>query len=62
VHIEEIVRNHWTTYGRNFYCRYDYEGVEKGKAEAVMKRLVDSFGSLPGSKFCGGKYEVRAAA
>lgn len=58
VHIEEIVHQHWRNYGRNFYCRYDYEGVEKNKANAVMNHLISSFPTLPGTKFCGGKYEV----
>ena len=52
------MRRHWTEYGRNFYCRYDYEGVDKDKATAVMTHLVNSFPSLPGRKLCGGKYEV----
>ena len=25
VTVEEIVRNHWATYGRHYYTRYDYE-------------------------------------
>ena len=28
VHVQDIVRKHWETYGRNYYTRYDYEGVE----------------------------------
>jgi phosphoglucomutase len=26
VGVKEIVEKHWLTYGRHFYCRYDYEG------------------------------------
>ena len=26
VGVKEIVSKHWATYGRHFYCRYDYEG------------------------------------
>eukprot|EP00602_Paraphysomonas_sp_CaronLab_P005290 CAMPEP_0185017350 /NCGR_PEP_ID=MMETSP1103-20130426/305_1 /TAXON_ID=36769 /ORGANISM="Paraphysomonas bandaiensis, Strain Caron Lab Isolate" /LENGTH=1067 /DNA_ID=CAMNT_0027546715 /DNA_START=48 /DNA_END=3251 /DNA_ORIENTATION=+ len=61
VHVEEIVRRHWEKYGRNFYCRYDYEGVDKEKAGAVMKHLIDSLPSLPGSKVAGGKFTVDRA-
>lgn len=25
VTVEEIVRQHWVTYGRHYYTRYDYE-------------------------------------
>jgi len=28
VTVENIVGEHWKTYGRNYYGRYDYEGVE----------------------------------
>ena len=51
VHVEDIVKNHWNTYGRNFYCRYDYEGVDSAKAAAVMNHLRASFSKLPGTKF-----------
>ena len=39
VSVETIVREHWATYGRNYYSRYDYEAVEKEKATAVMDTL-----------------------
>jgi phosphoglucomutase len=39
VSVEAIVRRHWATYGRNFYCRYDYENVEGEAAEALMAQL-----------------------
>jgi phosphoglucomutase len=26
VSVSDIIKNHWKKYGRNFYCRYDYEG------------------------------------
>lgn len=51
VHVEDIVKNHWNTYGRNFYCRYDYEGVDSAKAAAVMNHLRASFAKLPGTTF-----------
>ena len=59
MHVETIVKRHWETYGRNFYVRYDYEGVEKAKASAVMSSLVEAFATLPGQKFLEGRYEVR---
>ena len=40
VSVETIVREHWKTYGRNFYCRYDYEEVDSDKAKHVMAHLV----------------------
>lgn len=58
MHVETIVKKHWETYGRNFYVRYDYEGVEKAKATALMSALIDSFSALVGQTFLEGKYEV----
>ena len=40
VTVEEIVKEHWAKYGRNYYTRYDYEGVASDKADAVMKHLI----------------------
>jgi phosphoglucomutase len=37
--VEEIVRSHWAEYGRNYYTRYDYEGVESKQADAIMDLL-----------------------
>jgi phosphoglucomutase len=39
VSVETIVKRHWATYGRNFYCRYDYENVATIDAESMMKHL-----------------------
>merc|ERR1719326_2272747 len=33
---EDVAKEHWATYSRNYYARYDYEGVDKAKAEAMM--------------------------
>lgn len=40
VSVEDIVKEHWVKYGRNYYTRYDYEGVDSDKADAVMKHLI----------------------
>jgi phosphoglucomutase len=39
VSVRDIVEAHWNDYGRNFYTRYDYEGVEPAKADAFMQNL-----------------------
>jgi phosphoglucomutase len=57
VHIEEIVSNHWKSYGRNYYSRYDYEGVATAAANSVMSHLRASFATLPGTRF--GNFTVR---
>ena len=40
--VEKIVRDHWATYGRNYYQRYDYEGLETEQAKQVFN-TVDTF-------------------
>ena len=57
--VEEIVREHWATYGRNFYSRYDYEAVDKAKATELMERLRGMVSTIKGQKF--GEYEVKYA-
>jgi phosphoglucomutase len=46
VSVEEIVKSHWKTYGRNYYCRYDYENVEKSGAERMMAEMSKSAASF----------------
>ena len=37
--VDEIVREHWATYGRNYYSRHDYEEVDADAARALMTDL-----------------------
>jgi phosphoglucomutase len=60
VHVEEIVKNHWRTYGRNYYIRYDYEGMSSQSANAMMNVLEQSFGQIIGRMF--GQFTVSARA
>jgi phosphoglucomutase len=52
--VEEIVREHWKTYGRHYYSRHDYEGVESSRAMLLMHDLNEQLPSLKGKKL-GGK-------
>jgi phosphoglucomutase len=58
-HIDFIVHAHWASYGRNYYCRYDYEGVDSTNAKAVLQHLRSQFSSLPGTSF--GPFTVASA-
>jgi phosphoglucomutase len=51
--VEEIVKDHWKTYGRNYYSRHDYEAVESDRANAMMDHLQGQLSSLPGKTFHG---------
>ena len=57
--VEQIVQEHWKTYGRNYYSRHDYEGVETDKANTLMENLRSALPTLKGKQF--GKYEVEYA-
>jgi phosphoglucomutase len=46
----DIGRQHWTTYGRNYYSRHDYEEVDSGAANGLMDALRGQLGTLPGRK------------
>lgn len=49
--VEDIVRAHWRTYGRDFYTRHDYEGLELVAAEDLMKKLRERLPALAGQAF-----------
>jgi phosphoglucomutase len=53
--IEQIVREHWAAFGRNFYTRHDYEQVEAGIAAQMVDELRDTLAALPGKKLGGYK-------
>ena len=57
--VEAIVKDHWKTYGRNYYSRHDYEEVDKERATELMERLRGMVGSMTGEKY--GNYEVKYA-
>ena len=56
--VEEILQEHWRKYGRNYYSRHDYEGVESDAAAKVMQQLSGQFDSLPGSTLAGRRVSV----
>ena len=51
VSVEEIVNEHWMLYGRNYYSRYDYEGVDAAAAEEMMAYLRSRFEKIPGNNY-----------
>ena len=56
VTVEDIVTQHWSKYGRNYYCRYDYEGVESAKAGAMMEKMRGDFESNSGKSV--GRFKI----
>ncbi|WP_418319167.1 alpha-D-glucose phosphate-specific phosphoglucomutase [Piscinibacter sakaiensis] len=51
--VEQIVRDHWRRFGRNFYSRHDHEGVDAAAANGLMQQLRESLASLPGRTVAG---------
>ncbi|TPW30550.1 alpha-D-glucose phosphate-specific phosphoglucomutase [Martelella alba] len=47
----DIVTGHWAEYGRNYYSRHDYEGIDTEAANALMDALRDKLAILPGTSF-----------
>jgi phosphoglucomutase len=39
VSVEDIVTKHWKKYGRNYYARWDFEGMDKAKCEAMVAKM-----------------------
>ena len=57
--VDEIVRAHWRSYGRNYYTRHDYEEVDAAAASALIEELRGRLPGLPGQDF--GPYRVSYA-
>jgi len=53
--VEDVANAHWAEYGRNYYARYDYEGVDKEQAETMMSKMSQMSGQLAGKEFKGMK-------
>lgn len=49
--VDEIVRDHWANYGRNYYSRHDYEEVDSDGAHALIAALRDRLPALKGKSF-----------
>ena len=59
VTVEDIVKKHWAKYGRNYYCRWDFEGVESVGANAMMDKMRAETTSNTGRTM--GKYTIATA-
>ena len=55
----DVVRDHWRTYGRNYYTRHDYDEIDLKAAGGLMEALGEAITTLPGKSF--GALKVEAA-
>ncbi len=51
--MQTIARQHWATYGRNYYTRHDYEEIDSDAARRLMQALTDKLTGLPGTNLAG---------
>ncbi|MDO8048157.1 alpha-D-glucose phosphate-specific phosphoglucomutase [Janthinobacterium sp. SUN211] len=51
--VEEIVRAHWATHGRNYYSRHDYEDIDSAGAAQLMEAVRGQLAALPGQALGG---------
>jgi len=51
--VESVLAEHWAKFGRNFYSRHDYEGVDSAAATQVLQHVRDQFDSLAGTTLAG---------
>ena len=51
--VAAILRDHWQTYGRNYYSRHDFEALDIHAAERMMSALKAAIPTLPGTRVEG---------
>lgn len=55
--VADIVQQHWRQYGRDYYSRHDYEGVDSGAAESLVDSLRLRVDTLAGQVIDGHEVE-----
>jgi phosphoglucomutase len=48
--VQQIVASHWARFGRNYYSRHDYEGIDAGAANVLMDDLRVKLANLAGQE------------
>ena len=51
VSVDELIQDHWRRFGRNYYARHDYEGVDAAAADDMIGALRVKLPSLAGATF-----------
>lgn len=53
--VSEVVSDHWKRFGRSYYQRHDYEGLELAAATQMVEAVRAKLPSLPGISLAGSK-------
>ena len=53
--VAEVVRDHWRRFGRSYYQRHDFEGLDADAASRMVEALRERLPDLPGTAFAGGE-------
>ncbi|MDX8412546.1 MAG: alpha-D-glucose phosphate-specific phosphoglucomutase [Mariprofundales bacterium] len=56
--VATIMQQHWAKFGRNYYSRHDYEGVDSEIANGLMAHIRSQFAMLTGSALAGRKVQT----
>ncbi len=48
---EQVMRSHWKSYGRDYFTRHDYEGIDLDDAENMFNTLQEKLPALAGQTF-----------
>ncbi len=57
--VEQITTEHWQKYGRSYYIRFDFEGVDTAVADKLMIDLENKLPSLGGKTY--GEFTIKEA-
>lgn len=57
--VNQLVNEHWARFGRHYYSRHDYEGIDVAKAAELMNSLRNKLLNLKGAKL--GAYQIEIA-
>ncbi len=57
--VGEVVVGHWSRFGRDYYQRHDYEGLEVGPAQNFMQGLREAAAGAEGRQITG--YRIQSA-
>ncbi len=58
--VEQITTEHWQRYGRSYFIRFDFEGIDSALADKLMADLENKLPSLDGKTY--GNFTITKAA